>query len=132
MAEPQTVKVRALIHDVFSDARSLIRDEITLARAEMREQTVEAKGLGMLFGGALALAITGMALLFAALALGIAIALSIPAWAAFAGMGVVVGFAGYLLFTRGQSATKQMSVLPKTKASIQENIAWLQSKSNSR
>ena len=132
MAEPQTVKVRTLIHDVFSDARSLIRDEITLARAEIREQSVEAKSLGMLFGGALALTITGMALLFAALALGIAIALGIPAWSAFAGLGVVVGFFGYLLFTRGRSATKRMRVLPKTKASIQENIAWLQNKSNSR
>lgn len=132
MAEPQTVKMRTLVHDVISDARSLIRDEITLARAEMREQTVEAKGLGMLFGGALALTITGMALFFGALAIGIAVALGIPAWAAFAGLGVVVGFFGYLLFTRGRLATKRMSVLPKTKASIQENIAWLQSKSSSR
>lgn len=132
MAEPQTVKVRTLIHDVFSDARSLVRDEIMLARAEIREQTAEARGLAMLFGGALVLALTGVALLFAALAIGIAIVLGIPAWAAFAGLGVVVGFFGYLLFTRGQSATKRMRVLPKTKASIQENIAWLQSKSSSR
>ena len=132
MAEPQTVKVRTLIHDVFSDARSLVRDEIMLARAEIREQTAEARGLAMLFGGALVLALTGVALLFAALAIGIAIVLGIPAWAAFAGLGVVVVFFGYLLFTRGQSATKRMRVLPKTKASIQENIAWLQSKSSSR
>ena len=132
MAEPQTVTVRTLIHDVLSDARSLLRDEVTLARAEIREQTVQAKGLGMLFGGAVALALTGMALLFAALAFGLAVAFGIPVWAAFAGLGVVVGFFGYLLFTRGQSATKRMRVLPKTKASIQENIAWLQNKSNSR
>ena len=132
MAEPHTTTVRALIHDVISDASALVHGEVALMRAEVREQAVEAKRLAMLFGGALALSLVATALLFVALAAGLAVLFGIPAWATFAGMAVLVAAAAALVFSHARDALRRVNVLPKTRASVQENIEWIQSKYSSR
>ena len=132
MAEPQTTTVRSLIHDVISDARALVLGEVALMRAEVREQTVEAKRLAMLFGGALVLALVASVMLFVALAAGLAVLFGVPAWATFAGMAVLVAAAAALVFSHARAALSRVHVLPKTRASVQENIAWIQSKYSSR
>jgi uncharacterized membrane protein YqjE len=131
MAEPHTTTMRSLIHDVISDARALVHGEVALLRAEVREQTVEAKRLAMLFGGALALALVAIVLLFVALAAGLAVLFGTPAWASFAGMAVLVAAGAAFVFSHARSALSRMNILPKTRASVQENIAWIQSKYSS-
>ena len=128
MAQPHTTTMRSLIHDVISDARALVHGEVALMRAEVREQAVEAKRLAMLFGGALVLALVATVMLFVALAAGLAVLFELPAWAVFAGMAALVAAAAALVFSHARGALSRVHVLPKTRASVQENIAWIQSK----
>jgi uncharacterized membrane protein YqjE len=70
--------VGALVSDVTSDLSRLVRDEVELAKAELKVKGKEA-GVGAgLFGGAGAVALYGLGVLIAAAILGLATAL--PAW----------------------------------------------------
>jgi uncharacterized membrane protein YqjE len=124
--------MRGLIRDMVSDARSLIRDEIFLARAELREQTAEARTLGMVFGAALLLALTGVILLAVAIGAGLADVLDWPAWAGYAMVAVLAGAGAFVFQRMGRARVATLQIMPKTRASLQENIAWIQSKSITR
>ena len=70
--------VGALVSQVTSDLSRLVRDELQLAKAELKEKGKEA-GVGAgLFGGAGTVAVYGLGVLIAAAVLGLATAW--PAW----------------------------------------------------
>ncbi|MEU8223611.1 phage holin family protein [Kribbella sp. NPDC048915] len=70
--------IGALVSQATSDLSQLVRDEVQLAKAELKEKGKEA-GVGAgLFGGAGAIALYGLGVLIAAAVLGLATAL--PAW----------------------------------------------------
>ena len=71
-------RVGTLVSQATSDLSRLVRDELQLAKAELKEKGKEA-GVGAgLFGGAGTMALYGLGVLIAAAILGLATAL--PAW----------------------------------------------------
>jgi hypothetical protein len=132
MTEHGDNSIAALIRGVVEDARELIREEIALAKAEVRREAAAAKGAGVAFGGA-ALA-AGLAVVLLSIALGGAVA-DLFEWPPWAGHGLValsLGAAAYLLYRLGSSQASAIKGLPKTTASVRENIAWIRSKSSDR
>jgi uncharacterized membrane protein YqjE len=74
----QHATIGALVSQATSDLSQLVRDEVQLAKTELKEKGKEA-GVGAgLFGGAGAIALYGLGALIAAAILGLATAL--PAW----------------------------------------------------
>ena len=74
----QDTNIGGLVSQATSDLSQLVRDEIELAKVELKEKGKEA-GVGAgLFGGAGAIALYGLGVLIAAAVLGLATAL--PAW----------------------------------------------------
>ncbi|MFK4086903.1 phage holin family protein [Kribbella sp. NPDC020789] len=72
--------VGALVSDLTSDVSRLVRDELQLAKAELKDKGKEA-GVGIgLFGGAGTIALYGLGALIAAAICGLAVVL--PAWLA--------------------------------------------------
>ena len=70
--------VGALVSDLTSDVSRLVRDELQLAKAELKDKGKEA-GVGIgLFGGAGTVALYGLGALIAAAICGLAVVL--PAW----------------------------------------------------
>ena len=70
--------VGALVSDLTSDMSRLVRDELQLAKAELKDKGKEA-GVGIgLFGGAGTIALYGLGALIAAAICGLAVVL--PAW----------------------------------------------------
>ncbi len=70
--------VGALVSDLTSDVSRLVRDELQLAKAELKDKGKEA-GVGIgLFGGAGTFALYGLGALIAAAICGLAVVL--PAW----------------------------------------------------
>ncbi|MFC9689960.1 phage holin family protein [Kribbella sp. NPDC056951] len=70
--------VGALVSDLTSDMSRLVRDELQLAKAELKDKGKEA-GVGIgLFGGAGTFALYGLGALIAAAICGLAVVL--PAW----------------------------------------------------
>src|SRR5262245_25890237 len=83
-----------LFRGILADLRTLIREELALARFEMHEQAGRVKTAAAIFGFAVAaLAFGGMFLLVAA-ALGVAYALNWPAWAGFLVLALLLAVAG--------------------------------------
>jgi len=132
MADQVKTTVPTLIREVVSDARQLIHDEVLLARAEAREQAGEAKTLGMIAGAAVLFALTGVVLIAAAIGVALADLLEWPMWVGIGIVAVLFCVGGLVLYSVGRSRVSALQIMPKTKASLQENIAWIQSKSNRR
>lgn len=80
MATDQT-SLGSLISSAISDAQTLVRDEIALAKAELKESAKRvASSSGLFIGAVVLLAYAFMLLLFAAV---YGIAEGLPLWAAF-------------------------------------------------
>lgn len=132
MAEHATESIAGLIRGVLNDARELIREEIALAKSELREEINTARRVAITFVAAALLAVIGVVLFSIALGGAIADLFSLPPWAGHGLVALVLAAGAYLLFSRGRVAVAKIRALPKTQASLRENIAWIQSRSSSR
>lgn len=117
-----------VIKDIISNVQDMIRSEVRLAKAELREETTRtmaaAKMLGLaaglgLFAGAFLL--TGIALL---------LALVMPGWAAMLLMAVVLGLPAAILFGKGR-AQLTVPTPNKTIDNVKENVAWMKNQTKS-
>src|SRR5947207_15947558 len=75
--------IGSLIRGILNDLRTLIREEIALARVEMREQAGRAKAAALSFGFAAGALLFGTIFLLVAIALAIANLSGWPPWPGF-------------------------------------------------
>jgi hypothetical protein len=132
MAEHTSESIPALIRGVMEDARELIREEIALARAEIREEMSGVRTVGVAFGAAAMTGVIAVVLLCVAIGGAIAYAFSWPAWAGYGLVAILLAATAYGCVALGRSRLTTIRALPKTTATVRENIAWIQGKSNSR
>ena len=124
-----TNSIPALIRSVLDDARELIREEIAVARAEIRQEISTAKAAATGFGAAAAAGALALVLFCIALGGALAYLFGWPAWAGYGVVAVLLAGAAYAGLSYGQGQLAKIRTLPKTTATIQENIAWIQDKS---
>lgn len=113
-----------LIGDVIGNAEALIRGEIRLAKAEIKEELTEAgKAAAMLAVGGV-LAVLGLGFLLLAAVYGLS--LIMPSWAAALIVGVTVGVIGGILVMIGRNRLQRLTPAPEqTIQSIKEDVAWV-------
>jgi len=125
MADPTPSEQRAattslgeLVGEVTRDMSTLIRQELSLAKAEVKQSaTTSAKGAGLLGGAGYA---AGMVALFLSIALWAALALAIgEGWSAVVVAAVWAVIAG-VLFATGRAQLKKVQGAPQTAATLQE------------
>ena len=129
MTDQVKTTIPMLIREVVSDARQLIHEEILLARAEAREQTAEAKTLGLISGAAVLCTLTGIILVAAAIGVALADVLDWPLWAGLGLVALLCCAGGYVFYRIGRARVATLQIMPKTRASLQENIDWIRSRS---
>jgi len=133
MADHETAtSIPELIRSLLDDTRTLIREELALARAEIREELSTAQAVAVAFAGAALAAAIGAVLLAVAIGGAIAYFLNWPAWTGYAVIAVLLLAAGYGLVRYGRNRLAHVRALPQTTATVKENIAWMQSKSVQR
>ncbi len=111
-----------LFGDLSRETSTLVRQEVTLAKAELtRTATQVGKEVGVLaVGGAIAYA--GLLALLAAVVLGL-VAFGLPPWLAALIVGVVVAGGGYALVRRGLSGLKGVDMAPRqTMETLTEDV----------
>ena len=107
-----------LLGEVTRDLSTLIRQEMALAKAEIRESAGKAaKGAGMLGGAAYG---AGMAVLFLSIALWWALSTLIGGGWAGVVVAVIWAIIGAILYSVGRSQLKQVEGAPQTVESIKE------------
>lgn len=117
-----------LLGDLTREITSLVRQEATLAKAEMtRKLSQVAKDVGFLAAGG-AVAYAGLLALVAALITGLADA-GMEWWAAALLVGVVVAaIGGYLVF-KGLNALRQQDLTPsQTVETLKEDAQWIRNR----
>lgn len=129
MAQPELVQhdsIGGLIRGILDDLRTLIREEIALARVEIREQAGRAKAAAMSFGIAVAALAFGGVFLLVAIALGIANLFHWPAWAGFLVLAVLLVGAGTYALSSGRRQLANVHAVPEeTISTLKENSAWI-------
>lgn len=117
-----TVGAAAAAKAVAQDTSELVRAELDLAKAELT-QGLKANGLGagLLIGAAVLawLAVQGLLI-----AIGFALALVMPAWAAALIVAVVLLIIGGVLARVGMNKLGTPVSVDQTKANVQEDVAW--------
>ena len=128
MANPDFVQesTGSLIRGILNDLRTLIREEIALARAEMREQAGRARSAALSFGIAAAALAFGAIFLLIAIALGIASLLGWPAWTGFLIMALLLCIGGYFTLSSGRKQLASVHAMPEeTVTTLKENSEWI-------
>jgi Na+/melibiose symporter-like transporter len=124
--------VATLLSGIVVDAQELVRQEIALARQEIREELTTAKDAGIklaVAGGVLAV---GGLFLLVTLALGLADLFNWSPWAGFGLVGVVLAIAGYIMLTAAQKRIKEVKPVPeKTIETLKENAEWIKDRTTS-
>jgi uncharacterized membrane protein YqjE len=118
--------IRGLVRGILTDIRTLIHEEIALARVEIREQAGKARAAAISFGmAAAALAFAGTFLLIA-IATAIADLLEWPTWAGFLAVAVLLGAAGLFTLSSGRTQLRSVhAVPPETMSTLKENSEWI-------
>lgn len=132
VAAEERKSIPTLLRDLVDEARRLVREEIRLAKAEIRESAgVAGRNLtGIALGAALGLA--AVLALAAALTRGLTslltlwIDLAVAVWLAPLLMGLVLATASALLVLGGIRRIREQSLLPaQTKETLEEDKEWL-------
>ena len=122
MAHETQASVSELVRGALTDVRELFREEVALARAEIREELSKASSAAVGFGRA-AVAMWFAAACFAvALSLGIATLFDWPAWSGFAIVAVLLAVVGALGYAGGRRALRHVQPLPRTLHTMKENF----------
>ena len=120
-----------LIRGTIRDGIGIVRDEILLARTEMREEVVRIKSGLITVAAAVGVGVLAVIMLLDTIAWGASYAFGWPAWAGFAVVAlplmviaVVLGMMSRSMLTRGR-------YMPKSVDTLKENAEWLRARTES-
>lgn len=119
-----------IVKDIIADVQGIIRSEVRLAKAEVKEEVSKTSNAAIMMGaaGVMALYAGGFILLAAVYAL----TNVVPNWAAALIVGLVVGGVAALLLSMGRSRFKDVHAVPeKTIDSVKENVEWMKNQTRS-
>ena len=123
MADDNGRSIATVLKDIVGNVQQIVRSEIRLASAELRQEARKA-GQGAAFlmvGGAVAVLALGCVLIAAISALATIVALWSAALIVAAGAGVV----GAIFVAAGMKRMRQITITPtRTLATLEENIPW--------
>jgi putative superfamily III holin-X len=114
--------VGELVRGALDDVRDLFREELALAKAELRQEIGKLSTAAMQFGvGGVALWFSAMFFLVA-IALGVSALFNWPAWAAFGAVAILLAAFGTVLVIGGRSTVRDVRPLPRTVETVKENF----------
>jgi len=123
-AEPEQTSIGELIGEISDDLSKLFRQEVELAKVELKQEASKAgKAAGMLGAAGFAGYMTVLLLSFA---LVYALANVMDHGWAFLIVAVIWGIVGAVLFANGRKKAKDVSPMPtRTVETLKEDAQWL-------
>jgi hypothetical protein len=133
MAEyDEHTSIPGLVKGLLDDARDLIREELQLARAEIREEISALQTVTIAFAVAAVVGVLGIMLLSIALGGALAYFLRWPGWAGYGIVAILFLAAGWGLSLYARGRMRAIRAIPNTTETMKENLAWMQNKSVQR
>jgi uncharacterized membrane protein YqjE len=125
---PSDRSVGDLVRDIVSNAQEMVRSELRLAKAELREETsktlASAKKMGIAAGAGI------FAIMFVLVGVTLLLSLALPMWLAFLIVGGVLGIVAAALFSSAKQAL-HVPVPEKTVENVKENVEWMKNQTRS-
>lgn len=128
MAVDTRRSVTELLGDIAGNLQRLVRSEFRLAKAELRQEITAGKRAVMLLAAGALLGILGVGYLLLSLVL--VLALVMPGWLAALIVALLTLAGAALAVAAGMRQWTAITVAPRTIASLQENMAWMNSSDN--
>jgi uncharacterized membrane protein YqjE len=118
-----------IVGDLSTDLTTLVKQELTLARTELKEEAAKAgKGAGMLGGAGVA---GLLALMLGSFALAYLLDNWMPVELAFLIVTLLWAIVGAVLAARGRKELKNSNPqLPETQQTLKEDAAWARAQKN--
>ena len=127
--DPEVVRhetIGGLIRGILHDLQTLVKEEIALARVEIREQAGKARAAAMSFGIAAGALMLGAAFLLIAVAMGIAELANWPVWAGFLVVALLLSIIGFIALASGRKQLRTFTAVPEqTVTTLKENSEWI-------
>jgi uncharacterized membrane protein YqjE len=112
-----------IVQNILNNIQEIIRSEVRLAKAEMKEEAAKAGKAAGLMGGAGILALYGLgALIVATLA---ALATVMPVWGAALIMTFLLFMAAGILYAWGRGRLRDVHPAQKTKRTLEDDVQWV-------
>ncbi len=124
-AEAET-NIPPLVSGIVQDTQTLFRQEVALAKAELKSELVTAKEAAV--GMSASLALAGLATLMLSFGLVhlLSWAFAIPLGASFGIVGLLYGVGAAVSFSLGRSAAEKTDFVPhQTIETMKENARWI-------
>ena len=119
-----------VIKNAIRDAQDLVRSEVALAKAEVRQEMRRVSvGAGLLAGAAFGAAMA-VIFLMTTVALAIAVLLGWPVWSGFGIVTVFVALAAGALGYIGRKRIRAARHMPRTVDALKENIEWMRARTS--
>src|SRR5262249_5054580 len=116
---------RDLIVEIVADIQEIIRSEVRLAKAEVKEEGARAGMAGAMFGAAGWVGLFALALLEG---MGVVLwAMLTSLWIAFLIMSAISGLCAGIFYAVGRDRWRSVGPLPKTVTSLKEDVEWARS-----
>jgi hypothetical protein len=127
---PHEESIADLIRGTIRDGIGIVRDEILLARTEMREEVVRIKSGLITVAAAIGFAVLAVIMLLEAIAWGASYAFGWPAWAGFAVIALPLMVIAVVLAMMSRMLSRER-FMPKSVDSLKENAEWLRARTQS-
>jgi hypothetical protein len=122
--EVEQTSVGELIGNISNDLSQLFRQEVELAKAELKQEAAKAGKAGGMLGGAAFAGYLAVVLLSFALVFALSNVMD-PGWAALI-VAVLWGIIGAVLYANGRKKLKDVDPVPhRTVDTIKEDAQWL-------
>ena len=135
-AETNPNSITSLLRDLRDDTTTLLRQEVALAKTEMKENVSRATShaLHIAIGGFVAYAgvivlLIGIGHLLGALLIRAGLDAEVAQWLAPSIVGLLVAIVGWIMIAKAKNAMAHEDIAPRqTIDSLRENKQWAQSK----
>jgi uncharacterized membrane protein YqjE len=117
-----------VLKDIVSNVQDMVRGEVRLAKAELREEAGRTAGAAKLIGIGAGLALLGAGFLLVSLTQ--LLALIMPAWVASLLVGGILAIAGFVMLGKGR-AQFTVPAPHKTIENVKENVQWMKDQTKS-
>jgi uncharacterized membrane protein YqjE len=117
-----------VVKDIIANVQDMVRSEMRLARAELREEGARSMAAAKLIGIGAGLAL--LAAGFVLVSLAQVLSLVMPAWLATLLVGAVLGITGMTMLSKGR-ARFTVPKPNKTIENVKENVEWMKSQTRS-
>lgn len=119
-----------LLKNAIRDAQDLVRKEVALVKAELREEAGKLGSAVAMLAGAAVMGVLALVFLMTTLALGLAQAFAWPAWIGYAIVTGLLLLMALVLGLMGRSRMAAARPLPRTMETMKENSEWIRARTS--